>query len=549
MRLRAARSSCLSLLLAPLVLVALYLASRANYLLFHSLVEGFSIAVVIGAFMVVWNARRFLQSGYLMWVGCAYLFVGALDGLHLLAYKGMGVFPAQANLATQLWIAARWMESLSLLMASFFLARRPNLQALLGGYALAFALIVLAIFAIYRALVETALSRPYESLFRALAQSEERFRTTLASIGDGVITTDEHGHVIFLNAVAEALTGWSAAEAAGRPVGEVFRTVVEQTRQPAADVVQVSLSQGRVATMADHTALLARHGGSTPIADSAAPITDDEGRVRGVVAVFHDVTEARRARQMIEQSEARLRAFNDELERRVEERTEQARHLADQLRTLMAELTQAEQRERQRLASILHDHTQQLLVAASLHVGGARRAGTPQAREQSLGMVEDLIQQSIASCRSLAVELMPPVLRRAGLGAALGWLAQRLRDHHGLEATLEVEAGVGPLAEDVRLLLLESARELLLNVVKHAGVPQAHLALRRVDGCVQLVVTDEGRGFDPATTCHDKRTEGGFGLFSVEQRVRYLGGTVDAQSAPGQGTRVCLRVPLQGTGG
>ena len=129
------------------VFVGLYLSSRYNYLLFHSLAEIFSILVACGIFVVAWNARRFLDNLYLLFIGIAYLFVGGLDLLHTLAYKGMGVFQGYGtDLPTQLWIAARYLESLSLLVAPLFLGRKLKVNFVFLGYSLAFSLLLGSIF-------------------------------------------------------------------------------------------------------------------------------------------------------------------------------------------------------------------------------------------------------------------------------------------------------------------------------------------------------------------------------------------------------------------
>jgi signal transduction histidine kinase len=126
---------------------ALYALSRANYLLFHSLVELFSVVVAFGTFTVAWNTRRTLQNGYLLFLGLGMLFVGALDLVHTLAFRGMGIFPGRgANAATQLWIAARGVESLSLLAAPLVVARRFRVGAVVSGYALITAAILAAVF-------------------------------------------------------------------------------------------------------------------------------------------------------------------------------------------------------------------------------------------------------------------------------------------------------------------------------------------------------------------------------------------------------------------
>ena len=129
-----------------------------------------------------------------------------------------------------------------------------------------------------------------------LRQSEESLSTTLYSIGDGVLATDEHGRVTRINPVAERLTGWSEQEAIGRPIDEVFNIVNEETRAKAPNPVTRVLAEGVVVGLANHTALISRDGTERPIADSGAPIRDDAGATRGAVLVFRDVTEERRAR-------------------------------------------------------------------------------------------------------------------------------------------------------------------------------------------------------------------------------------------------------------
>ena len=130
-----------------LVLSGLYLTSLYSYLLFHSLAEIFSIVVACGIFMVAWNSRQFLDNNYLLFIGIAYLFVGGLDLLHTLAYKGMGVFQGYgANLPTQLWIAARYIESFSLLIAPLVLGRKLRSSFVLMGYLLAVVILLASIF-------------------------------------------------------------------------------------------------------------------------------------------------------------------------------------------------------------------------------------------------------------------------------------------------------------------------------------------------------------------------------------------------------------------
>ncbi len=134
--------------LAALLVVGLYISSRFSYLLFHTLAEVFSVVVAFSVFMITWSSRRFLQNGYLLFVGVGYLALGFLDLLHTLAYQGMAVFPTHAFAANQLWIATRYLESLTLLAGFLFLGahRQPKLTFLVVGFSAVTALIVASIF-------------------------------------------------------------------------------------------------------------------------------------------------------------------------------------------------------------------------------------------------------------------------------------------------------------------------------------------------------------------------------------------------------------------
>jgi PAS domain S-box-containing protein len=149
---------------------------------------------------------------------------------------------------------------------------------------------------------------PMKLAEEALREREERLAVTLRSIGDAVIATDQAACITVFNGVAEALTGWKAAEAIGRPIQEVFNIVSEETRAPAVNPIDRVLREGVVVGLANHTALIARDGTERPIADSGAPIRGAGGEISGVVLVFRDQTEERRAQQTLRDSEARYRA-------------------------------------------------------------------------------------------------------------------------------------------------------------------------------------------------------------------------------------------------
>ena len=182
----------------------------------------------------------------------------------------------------------------------------------------------------------------------ALAESEARLDVTVTSIGDAVVTTDDHGRVTRLNPVAEHLTGWSAAEAAGKPLQDVFVILNEQTRQPVPSPVDRALREGVVVGLANHTVLISRDGREIPIDDSAAPIRSDDGAMAGAIMVFRDVGERRRAEREREALLDRERVARIDTERLAE--AERAAHVSAE-RAAVA-LRESEERLRITIASI-----------------------------------------------------------------------------------------------------------------------------------------------------------------------------------------------------
>lgn len=138
----------ITVVLGGLLLLGLYLTSLYSYLLFHSLAETFSIVIAFSIFVLVWNCYHIIDNNYLIFIGIAYLFVGFMDIIHTLAYDGMGVFPGYGtNLPTQLWIAARYLESISLFIACFILDKRKiKINFILLSYTILISLLLLSIF-------------------------------------------------------------------------------------------------------------------------------------------------------------------------------------------------------------------------------------------------------------------------------------------------------------------------------------------------------------------------------------------------------------------
>lgn len=214
-----------------------------------------------------------------------------------------------------------------------------------------------------------------------------------------------------------------------------------------------------------------------------------------------------------------------------------------ELRELAAQLTRTEERERRQIAQELHDHIGQSLALAKIKLGVLREAARSCGFADDLRTVQELVGRTIADTRSLIFEISPPVLHEFGLAAALDWLAERFQREHGLAVAVEVDIDSRPVDDELRGALFRSARELLANVARHARAHRARLVLRRVDSILELRVEDDGVGFDADRAEALAVRDGGFGLFSIRERLEGLGGAMTVDSRPGGGTRVTLSVP------
>jgi PAS domain S-box-containing protein len=271
----------------------------------------------------------------------------------------------------------------------------------------------------------------------------------------------------------------------------------------------------------------------------ALPRLNADARIEAWYGVSVDIT----ARK---QAEEQLQRWTSELEQAVASRTQSLRQSEERLRALATELNLAEQRERNRLATELHDHLAQMLVLGRLKLSQARQSGQVSGQAAELLVeTEQALTESLSYTRTLVADLAPPVLREFGLPAALRWLSDRMRQLD-LIVTVDVqEAEDFTLPEDQAILLFQSARELLINVAKHAGSPDATLRLVRGDRQLRLEVLDKGTGFNPTdATGSTAPLASKFGLFSIRERMKALGGSFELESAIGRGTRAVMVLPM-----
>jgi two-component system CheB/CheR fusion protein len=361
----------------------------------------------------------------------------------------------------------------------------------------------------------------------ALRQSEERYRLLVESATEyAIIMLDTDGYIVSWNRGAERIFGYSEREIIGQPAALTFVAEDRAAGVPERELLTAA-REGQAADDRWHV----REDGDRFWANGVlTALRDDDGTLRGFAKVLRDNTERKRV-------EDELRWLNETLEARVRERTDQVRELA-------STLAMAEQDERRRIAQILHDDLQQLLFGIQLKMTFVRRdaeAADDTALAEHAAEADRFLDRAIQVTRHLTVDLSPPILAGEGLTQALEWLTTQMEDVHNL--SVEVLSGQSFVVrqEGMRVLLFQIVRELLFNVVKHARTDRAIVTLDEEDDTLVITVEDEGRGFDPTTLEPD--TEGGFGLFSVRERLRLFGGRLEIDSAPGEGTRMTAVIP------
>jgi signal transduction histidine kinase len=218
-----------------------------------------------------------------------------------------------------------------------------------------------------------------------------------------------------------------------------------------------------------------------------------------------------------------------------------------QLQKLMAELSVAEERERQRIATDIHDRISQTLAVCQMRVEALAQAVSSPAHTAELEQISQLLDRTLHDTSSLIFELSPPILHQLGLAPALEWFGERLQQEHGLRFELIQPNSVPNLDNDRRTALFRAACELMNNVVKHARASLLRVQLRNGDQTIELLVEDDGIGFDLEAALARKRDHGGFGLFHVRERLRAWGGNLLISPAPDGGTRAILQLPPSNT--
>jgi PAS domain S-box-containing protein len=365
-----------------------------------------------------------------------------------------------------------------------------------------------------------------------LRQSEQRFRAVVEGVADyAILLTDVNRQVQSWNPAATLITGYTEDEIVGRPADILF-TPEDVARGMPAKEAATAAQNGRAEDERWH---LRKNGSRFWGSGIMTARRDQAGNLVGFIKILRDQTARKHA-------EEELRTLNDTLEQRVSERTGALLQNQRQLRQLASELGKTEQRERQRLAVELHDHLTQMLAICSMKLSVVRASFGVGRVPKAADELSELLTESLNYTRTLMADLSPLPLNENDIVEAVKWVANRMKQH-GLEVAVADDGQPKHLSEDLHTVLFQSVRELLYNIVKHAGAHTAKVMLRRVDNTVEIEIADPGKGFNVSERAFRPSGEGGFGLFNIRERLELLGGQFRIESAPGRGTRATLVAP------
>lgn len=223
---------------------------------------------------------------------------------------------------------------------------------------------------------------------------------------------------------------------------------------------------------------------------------------------------------------------------------EEIRRYEARLRRMAAELSLAQERERRSLSALLHDTVAQNLAISKIQLSFLK----PSLSEKTLSIYQSVLKMldlSIKQSRNLMSELSPPMLFELGLDATLEWLAEHYETHHKIHLQFEHIGKKREVSQDVKLMIFQVSRELLNNMVKYAETDSGNISLQTNEYEARLVIKDQGKGFDPAELDNTPDEQGGYGLFSIRERVNAYGGKMELRSAPGKGTKVKIILPMK----
>lgn len=375
-------------------------------------------------------------------------------------------------------------------------------------------------------------------LFSDITQRLENEYTTawltsiIDSSEDAIISKNLNGEITSWNASASRLFGYTAREAVGRNIS----MIIPRERLGEENDILMSLKRGK---RIEHFETVRKHknGSRVDVSVTVSPIENPDGEIIGASKIARDITKQKEA-------ERKLREMNKTLEAKVEERTKELHDYQLELRALTSELSKAKELERRRLASDLHNNLGQMLAVAKIQVDSLNTNGVSISKNE-LNELSELLDEALFYTRELMTELKPPpVLEKEEIKEVLTWVVKEM-EKYDLKVTIIDDGKPKKLNEEWRNILYESVKELFFNIIKYAGVNEAHLELTRNEDHIKITVRDEGKGFHVTEGRPVFTKNGGYGLFNMRERIDWTGGRFNIVSEPGKGTKSEIYVPLK----
>ncbi|HNW60393.1 MAG TPA: PAS domain S-box protein [bacterium] len=381
---------------------------------------------------------------------------------------------------------------------------------------------------------------------RQAFEESSRLAAIVESSWDAIIGTTPEGIVTSWNPGSERMFGYTEAEMLGHSAA---RIVPEELMGEFHQNIERLKRGKRIGAF--ETQRRAKSGKILDISLSLSPVRDASGKTIAISSIERDITHRK-------EMELALKNSRDELEDRVQARTAQLeeinqalqneiaerKQMEAQLHTLSAILAETEERERRRIATDLHDRIIQNLVYTNFRLGELREATAAEIRPAAEAVYQAM-QQTIHDLRTLTFELSPPVLYELGFIPAVKWLIRQFEDKYDLVVEFQESDVPGFIPEQTRIVLFQAVRELLTNAAKYAHASLLKVSIYRRQEQFEVIVEDDGVGFDPGKIILVKKDNSGFGLFNIRQRLESLGGELHIVSDSQAGTRIEMIVPLE----
>ena len=356
-----------------------------------------------------------------------------------------------------------------------------------------------------------------KQITEALERSENQYRTMIETMNEGFSVLDKNGNLTLVNARFCTMTAYAQDELLGKHVS----IILDGDNQK---ILRSQWSLRKKGITEPYEITLTRKDGKTVDALVAPkPVFDEKGGFNGSLGIFTDISK-------LKQTERELLSYQE------------------RLRSLALEMSMVEERERRYIAVELQDTIGRTLSYCSDKLKELRNKVPAHDIQTSLNEITGLIERTMRYTKTLTYEFSTPILYEKGLEAAVHWLGNLFQVQHALTFHFKDDRKPKPLSDETTILLYQTVRELFMNIIRHANAKNVTVSFERDYRNIRIQVHDDGIGFDAAAIDSYASKKDMFGLFSIYERLKYLGGHVQVESSPGQGTRFTLVAPLKTAG-